>query len=66
MPGGGYEKENCSHLEMDMLNKKRNSGFVQRGAVTSSLDNAREMLKSHFGGTGYIYWFGSFWAVYTR
>jgi hypothetical protein len=49
------------------MNKLKRLGpkYTQRGCVTSSYSNAAEMLDYQFNGIGYVFWFGSYWAVYT-
>lgn len=49
-----------------MLNKLRKSRYTQKGCVTSNYQNALDMLDYTFNGEGYVYWFGSYWAIYTR
>lgn len=49
-----------------MKNKnKATRRYVQRGCVTSSYAEAQDMLDYRFNGVGYIYWFVSYWAVYS-
>lgn len=49
-----------------MKNKvNKSKKYIQRGCVTSSYANALDMLDYQFNGVGYIYHFGTYWAVYT-
>lgn len=49
------------------MNKVRlSSKMIQRGCVTTSRENAQDMLDYLFNGIGYIFYFGSYWSVYTR
>lgn len=49
-----------------MKAKSRGPQWVQRGCVTTTRENAQDMLDYQFAGIGYIYWFVSFYAVYTK
>ena len=41
---------------------KRN--YTQRGCVTTNRNAAFDMLDYMFDSKGYVYWFGSYWAIY--
>lgn len=50
------------------MNKKNKKGpvYTQRAVITTSRENAQDILDYTYWGVGYIYWFGSYWAVYSR
>lgn len=44
----------------------RPAKFIQRGCVTSIQQAAFDMRDYYFGGGGYVYWFGTYWCIYTK
>ena len=49
-----------------MLKKNRKSLYRQVACVTSNRQNAQDILDYVFNGIGYIYWFGDYYAVYSK